>query len=226
MHAGEYHEKLSDAIRQLENWLSAFPCESGHSLDYEMDEVLQEVVSRLTGNYPFHSTAYAGQMLKPPHPVAWTAYALAMILNPNNHALDGGPPSSEMEKEIIPQLAAMFGMKEPVLGHLTSSGTIANLEALWVARNEHPDKGVAFSSNAHYTHERMCGVLGMDSFRISVDATGRWDLSELRRLSGSIGTVVVTMGTTGAGIVERLDEILPVAVELGIRVHLDAAYGG
>ena len=30
-------------------------------------------------------------MLKPPHPVAWAAYATTMLLNPNNHALDGGP---------------------------------------------------------------------------------------------------------------------------------------
>jgi glutamate/tyrosine decarboxylase-like PLP-dependent enzyme len=192
----------------------------------ELEAVLAEVADRLKGNYPFHSTAYAGQMLKPPHPVAWSAYALAMILNPNNHALDGGPPSSEMEKEVIPQLAGMFGLAEPVLGHLTSSGTIANLEALWVARNEHPGKGIAFSANAHYTHERMCGVLGMASHRIAVDGAGRWDIDELRRLGGGIGTIVVTMGTTGAGIVERLDEILPVARELGLRVHLDAAYGG
>jgi glutamate/tyrosine decarboxylase-like PLP-dependent enzyme len=194
--------------------------------DAEVDEVLAQVVARLKGNYPFHSTAYAGQMLKPPHPVAWSAYALAMILNPNNHALDGGPPSSEMEKEIIPQLAAMFGLKEPVLGHLTSSGTIANLEALWVARSVHPGKGIAFSANAHYTHERMCGVLGIKSHRIPADTSGRWDLGELQRISEDIGTIVVTMGTTGAGITERLDEILPVARELGLRVHLDAAYGG
>ena len=34
----------------------------------------------------------------------------------------------------------MFGLPSPVLGHLTSSGTIANLEALWVARELHPGK--------------------------------------------------------------------------------------
>jgi hypothetical protein len=37
-------------------------------------------------------------MLKPPHPIARTAYALAMWINPNNHALDGGWASSQMEK--------------------------------------------------------------------------------------------------------------------------------
>ena len=73
-------------------------------------------------------------MLKPPHPVARAAYALAMAINPNNHARDGGRASSAMEIEACPLIAAMFGWTAPsYLGHLTSSGTIANLEALWVA---------------------------------------------------------------------------------------------
>ena len=40
-------------------------------------------------------------MLKPPHPVARAAYALAMKINPNNHARDGGRASSEMEIEAV-----------------------------------------------------------------------------------------------------------------------------
>ena len=77
---------------------------------------------------------YAGQMLKPPAPVAWAAYATAMLLNPNNHALDGGPATAELEREAVEQLRVMLGVPAPGLGHLTSSGTVANLEALWVAR--------------------------------------------------------------------------------------------
>ena len=45
-------------------------------------------------NYPYLHPLYVGQMLKPPHPVARLAYALAMWINPNNHALDGGRASS------------------------------------------------------------------------------------------------------------------------------------
>ena len=37
--------------------------------------------------------------------VAWAAYATAMLLNPNNHALDGGPATAEMEKEAVAQIA-------------------------------------------------------------------------------------------------------------------------
>ena len=97
---------------------------------------------RLGDNYPYFHPLYAGQMLKPPHPLARAAYALAMKINPNNHARDGGRASSEMEIEAVGQIAAMFGWTESrrYLGHLTSSGTLANLEALWVAGQLAPGK--------------------------------------------------------------------------------------
>ncbi|HLK60033.1 MAG TPA: hypothetical protein VKU00_25965, partial [Chthonomonadaceae bacterium] len=94
--------------------------------------MLLEVADRLQENYPYFHPLYAGQMLKPPHPVARLAYALAMWINPNNHALDGGRASSAMEKEAVAEIAAMFGW-ETHLGHLCGGGTMANLEALWVA---------------------------------------------------------------------------------------------
>mgnify|MGYP006171114643 CR=1 FL=1 len=37
-----------------------------------------EYTGRLQDNYPFFHPRYAGQMLKPPAPVAWAAYATAM----------------------------------------------------------------------------------------------------------------------------------------------------
>ena len=46
-------------------------------------------------------------------------------------------------------------LDEP-LGHLTSSGTVANLEALWIARELHPDRAIVSGENAHYTHARVC----------------------------------------------------------------------
>src|ERR1019366_8166037 len=111
----------------------------------------------------------AGQMLKPPHPLAWAAYATAMLLNPNNHALDGGPATAEMEQEAVAAIAAMFGYSEHI-GHLTSSGTIANLEALWVAREMRPDAAIVYGENAHYTHARMCQVIGVRGEQIAHDA--------------------------------------------------------
>ncbi|HYJ73146.1 MAG TPA: aminotransferase class I/II-fold pyridoxal phosphate-dependent enzyme, partial [Actinomycetota bacterium] len=187
-----------------------------------------EYTGRLQDNYPFFHPRYAGQMLKPPHPVAVAGYLAAMTINPNNHALDGGPATGAMEKEVVGDLAAMFGLPADTLGHLTSSGTIANLEALWVARQLAPGRAVAHSQDAHYTHARMCEVLGVESVAVPADAAGRMDLDALEELlaTGRVGTVVLTAGTTGLGAVDPIAEALALRDRYGCRLHVDAAYGG
>jgi glutamate/tyrosine decarboxylase-like PLP-dependent enzyme len=191
--------------------------------------VLNELTERLENNYPFFHPSYAGQMLKPPHPIAAIAYFLAQQINPNNHALDGGPATAQMEREAIAELATLAGYDpRTCLGHLTSSGTIANLEALWVARSLHPDRAIAFSSEAHYTHRRMCDVIGAHAVEIPADERGHLDLGALQEhlATGAIGTVVVTAGTTGLGTIDPIDQVVPLARKHGCRVHVDAAYGG
>ena len=190
--------------------------------------VLFKVADRLADNFPYQHPLYVGQMLKPPHPLARLAYALAMDINPNNHALDGGRASSAMEKEAVAKLARMVGF-ETHLGHLTSGGTIANLEALWVSRElGEGRRRVLASSEAHYTHSRMSAVLGMEFTAVGVDREGRMDTDALRAelQRGNVACVVATLGTTGRGALDPLEEIIPLAREAGVRVHVDAAYGG
>ena len=192
-----------------------------------IEHVLDEAAHRLGDNYPYFHPLYAGQMLKPPHPAARAAYALAMAINPNNHARDGGRASSDMEIEAVAEIARMFSWTD-FLGHLASSGTIANLEALWVAGQLAPGKRIVASEQAHYTHNRISAVLKLDFTSIPADNRGRMNLdaleSELRR--GNVGTVVATLGTTAAGAVDPLAEILQLRERYGFRVHVDAAYGG
>ena len=188
---------------------------------------IDDLIARLHDNYPFFHPDYAGQMLKPPHPVAVAAYLAAMRINPNNHALDGGPATAALEREVIAQFATLFGYGSDHLGHLTSSGTIANLEALWIASRLHPGKRIAFSAEAHYTQARMCELLGVETHVVPVDARGRLDADALAAAdAATIGTIVVTPGTTAAGAVDPVHEVVDLARERGWRVHADAAYGG
>jgi glutamate/tyrosine decarboxylase-like PLP-dependent enzyme len=222
---------LSEGLAAVGDWEQSFgPYQQHESLqvsDERVAEVFGEFTGRLRDNYPFFHPAYAGQMLKPPHPAAVAGYLTAMLINPNNHALDGGPATAQMEKEVVARLAEMFGLPAH-LGHLTTSGTIANLEALFVARELHPGLGVAYSAEAHYTHSRMCGVLGIEGTAVGVDGAGRMDLDQLDALlaAGRIGTVVATAGTTGLGAIDPVHGVLAVARRHGVRVHVDAAYGG
>lgn len=220
---------LANALERLRSGFVHLP-PVDQSLDVDAIEgVLTEVAYLLHDNYPYFHPLYAGQMLKPPHPVARLAYELALQLNPNNHALDGGRASSAMEKEAVAELAKMIGWSTH-LGHLCSGGTMANLEALWIAGQLHPGQTILASTQAHYTHQRLAGVLGLPFETIPCDRRGRMDVHALERrlAAGGVGTVVATLGTTPTGAVDQLDAIVALRHERHhhFRVHADAAYGG
>jgi tyrosine decarboxylase / aspartate 1-decarboxylase len=217
-----------EAAKKLDAGFAGLPA---HDLtvpgDQRIEEVLNATAERLRDNYPYFHPLYAGQMLKPPHPVARLAYALAMWINPNNHALDGGRATSAMEKEAVAEIAAMFGWTN-FLGHLCGGGTMANLEALWVAGQLQPAKKILASDQSHYTHRRISGVLRLEFESVPADSAGRMDMNVLqKRLErGDVGTVVATIGTTATGSVDPLPEILNLRERYGFRIHADAAYGG
>jgi glutamate/tyrosine decarboxylase-like PLP-dependent enzyme len=219
---------LRRALEKLDGGFASLPASSAEDSQLaRVAEVLEVTAERLQDNYPYFHPLYAGQMLKPPHPVARLSYALAQWINPNNHALDGGRASTAMEKEAVSELAQMFGWREH-LGHLTGGGTMANLEALWVAGRLLLGKTILVSDQAHYTHKRISGVLQLKCEVVRSDAHGRMDIGELKRrlAQGDVGTVVATMGTTATGSVDPLAEILELRQKHGFRVHCDAAYGG
>ena len=219
---------LSEALEKLDAGFAALPEFDARVPGVErLAQALGATAERLQDNYPYFHPLYAGQMLKPPHPVARLAYAMAQWINPNNHALDGGRATSAMEKEAVAGIAEMFGWREH-LGHLCGGGTMANLEALWIAGQLTPGKKILASEQAHYTHGRISGVLQLPFASVPCDARGRMDLAKLRDIvaRGDVGTVVATMGTTATGSVDPLPEILELREKHGFRVHADAAYGG
>lgn len=240
---------LAEALAALQAGFAALPHESPAPVSEEGRAALLDAARRMQDNFPYHHPLYIGQMLKPPHPVARLAYAMSLWVNPNNHALDGGRASSAMEKEAVADIGRMFGWNE-CLGHLTGGGTMANFEALWVARGigrevagapsgggsspapagSVPTRAVAASAQAHYTHSRLSSVLDMPFVIIDVDERGRMDMIALERalVSGTppIGTVVATLGTTAAGAVDPLADILELRKQHPFRLHVDTAYGG
>lgn len=219
---------LEGAFRKLQSGFESLPEWSGEFKEFDaIKDVVSGLAERLHDNYPYFHPLYAGQMLKPPHPVAWLSYSLAMWINPNNHALDGGRATSRMEKEAVAELAGMIGW-DSHLGHLCGGGTMANLEALWVGRQLRPGTKTVASEQAHYTHQRISGVLGMDFEVVPTDRYGRMDTEALADLlqKGDVGTVVATVGTTAAGAVDPLPQLLSLRDHYDFRLHVDAAYGG
>lgn len=220
------------AMRLVADWEDRFGPYAVHpstALDpAALDAALSAFAQRMDTNYPFFHPRFAGQMLKPPHPAAVAGYLAGMLVNTNNHSLDGGPATTWMEREAVTQIAAMLGLPDDGIGHLTGGGTVANLEALFVARQLRPGTAVAHSAQSHYTHARMCHVLGIESRAIPCDAAGRMDLDalEAQLKTGEVGTVVLTAGTTGTGAVDPIRDALGLRDRYGVRLHVDAAYGG
>jgi tyrosine decarboxylase / aspartate 1-decarboxylase len=221
-------ELLKKTLPELDNGFEELPALARPAMPSARQfEVMEEVAARMQDNFPYFHPLYAGQMLKPPHPIARAAYALATWINPNNHAMDGGRASSVMEKEAVAEIAQMFGWKEH-LGHLCGGGTMANLEALWVAGQLRPGKKIVASDQAHYTHERITSVLKLPFASVPSDSRGRVDTAALAKMlgAGDVGCIVATIGTTGTGSIDPLPAILELAEKYGARVHADCAYGG
>ncbi|MGW0712881.1 pyridoxal phosphate-dependent decarboxylase family protein [Streptomyces sp. NPDC002643] len=106
----------------------------------EMDTVVglvRELSGRLAHQAtPFPSPLYLAHMT-PDIPVAASlAYLCAMLYNPNNVTPETAPVTTELEHEVSEDLCRLIGY-QPATGwaHLSSGGSTANFEAMWIARN-------------------------------------------------------------------------------------------
>ena len=85
---------------------------------------------------PWFSPRYLGQMNSDTLMAANLAWMATMLYNPNNCAYEGGPATTALEIEVGRELAKMVGYDpKQAWGHITSGGTVANYEGLWMARN-------------------------------------------------------------------------------------------
>jgi glutamate/tyrosine decarboxylase-like PLP-dependent enzyme len=98
-------------------------------------EELHGLLAALKRDVPFFSGRYQGHMLGEQTLAAQIGYFAGMLYNPNNVVAEASPVTTRLELEAAAQLAAMIGYDPATSwGHLTSGGTIANFEALWIAR--------------------------------------------------------------------------------------------
>jgi glutamate/tyrosine decarboxylase-like PLP-dependent enzyme len=101
----------------------------------EFDDRLIELLARLKHDVPFHSPRYAAHMIAEQSMPAIAGYLAAMLYNPNNVSADAAPVTVRLELEAAQMIARMVGHSSDGWAHLTSGGTVANIEALWLARS-------------------------------------------------------------------------------------------
>jgi tyrosine decarboxylase/aspartate 1-decarboxylase len=165
-------------------------------------------------------------MCTTPSPAAKIAHQLFLSSNLG----DGGlfPGSLRLEKEVIKKLAALLNGTGSV-GFLVSGGTEANLLALLAARNmanvSNPE--VVLPESAHFSFTKICNLLKLKAVHARLDSYYKVDPSSVKKcISKNTVAVVGTAGTAELGAIDPIDELSEIALEHGIYLHVDAAFGG
>jgi L-2,4-diaminobutyrate decarboxylase len=147
--------------------------------------------------------------MDPPTPwVTWAGVQWAAALNQNLLHLDSAPVARELEERVVAWLAPFFGMTG---GHLVPGSSVANLTALWAARELRGVEEVVASEAAHVSVPKAAAILGL-RYR----AAGLRDPGSLAR-----SALVLTAGTTVTGAVDPLNAGADAAWR-----HVDAAWAG
>jgi len=126
-----YHPEDALSIREMDRRAPGYD-EAVANLTQELMGLLAE----LKRGVPFFSGRYKGHMVYEQTLASMIGYVATMLYNPNNVAVEASPVTTRLELEVGRQLSEMVGYDQArAWGHLTSGGTVANFEALWVARN-------------------------------------------------------------------------------------------
>ena len=126
-----YHPEDGFTIRETDKRQEGYE-ESVAVLTQELMGLLAE----LKQDVPFFSGRYKGHMIAEQTIASQIGYFATMLYNPNNIAAEISPVTSRLEMEVAADLAGMIGYdRSTSWGHLTSGGTVANFEALWLARS-------------------------------------------------------------------------------------------
>src|SRR5579864_588071 len=147
---GESSEFCRDQILQVfeeyRGWRKSVGVLDKHIVDYTVrksteplqgfiQDQLNELSQRFKLHYPFFSPRYIAHMLSEQTIPAVLGYFTAMLYNPNNVTDEAAPVTVDLELQVIAQVATMLGYDPATAwGHIVSGGTLANLEALWLAR--------------------------------------------------------------------------------------------
>jgi glutamate/tyrosine decarboxylase-like PLP-dependent enzyme len=140
-----------------------------------LTQELMGLLAELKRGVPFFSGRYKGHMNYEQTLASQVGYFAAMLFNPNNVAIEGSPVTTRLELEVARQLAGMIGYDpDRSWGHVTSGGTVANFEALWIARNVYylpvAAAGAADALGLHLEVETAGGG------RSPLAGLGLWDL--------------------------------------------------
>ncbi|MEO0541827.1 MAG: aminotransferase class I/II-fold pyridoxal phosphate-dependent enzyme, partial [Cyanobacteria bacterium P01_A01_bin.105] len=225
----------------LDDWANL----SATSVDVE--RLLEQVRSQLQHSMNAAHPGYIGHMDSMPTTLSVAGDMLAAALNNNMLSVEMSPVFSRLEVLVLRQVAQLFGLGPQANGVLVSGGSLANLQALIVARNvafDALETGIPsgqtpvflVSEVAHTSFKKAAMVMGLGTkaaIPVATNRNSQIDLDDLiAKLSQAKTTgqqpfaIVATAGTTVTGSIDPIAEMAAIAKSHQLWFHVDAAYGG
>lgn len=248
-----YHQPEKDSVipyRSKQKLLDQFresdpPKEGqgfGETLDYFRDEILTQSVK--TWHPLFMNQMFAGASFP-----AITGDLLASMMNPTLATWEMSPVATIIERNVSEWMAQLIGMQEGSSGIFLPGGSLSNLMALSIARNQklspkikteglfgQEPGAILCSAGCHYSIANAAHLLGIGMDHVIKVATNERNemlvddfkakLEECQQKGLHVFAAVATMGITVTGGFDPLAEIVPICKEHDIHIHVDAAFGG
>ena len=182
------------------------------------DQVALQTLATLAldGSAQLHHPGYFAHMDPPTATVTWLASLWQAAANQNTLHPDVGPAARALSDLLIDWVKPFFSMTG---GHLVPGATVANLTALWAARDLRGVRRVITSNRAHLSVRKAAHILGLEFRELASDSHHRLVLRDEPNLADA--AVVLTAGTVATGALDDLGQ----ARDAG-WVHVDAAWGG
>ena len=225
-----------------------FPIVSMTDVPIAEDELLAQLQSILDNSMNAANPAFVGHMDSIPSVMSFMGEMVSAAVNNNMLSHEMSPVFSHLERSLLREFSALFGLGTQAGGLMLSGGSLANLQALAVARNVKLnvlERGVTtltyppvlFASEAAHTSIQKAAMilgLGIDSVvSVRTNANSQMDICALKEAIKEAKQegkhpfcVVATAGTTTTGNIDPLLEISQVTREHELWFHVDAAYGG
>ncbi len=209
--------------------------------------LLDEVKAHLHGSMNAAHPGYIGHMDSIPTTLSVIADLLVAALNNNMLSVEMSPVFSRLEMLVLQQIAQLFGLGPQANGVLVSGGSLANLQALIVARNQAfnaLETGIPsgqqpvflVSEVAHTSFKKAAMVMGLGTRAAIPVATNQNSQIEIDDLNTKLAqaktdgqqpfAIVATAGTTVTGSIDPIYQMASIAKLNKLWFHVDAAYGG
>ena len=216
----------SDGLHQAVDLMSHdFSNAEGFDLPIELPQVgvgstgaLNSLAPSILGGAVRLGQATSFAHMDPPTP--WITWAITLwnaSLNQNLLHPATAPVARQLEGRVVAWLAPFFGMNG---GHMTPGSTVANLTALWSARECAGITEVIASDGAHLSIAKAAHILGLKYLSVPIDANGSMDAARLP-VNLSKSALVLTAGATSTGAIDPFD-----LAGRAAWTHVDAAWAG